>query len=86
MLSTDGGNTYTELGSGTDIENITVSLDTPVTGRIALVIVGTKPRLVLGTATIGTGEEENRLHEPAESRGAEAKLRGRSLQSRCLQL
>lgn len=58
MLSTDGGNSYTELGSGTDIENITVNLDTPVTGRIALVIVGTKPRLVLGTATIGTGEEE----------------------------
>lgn len=58
MLSTDGGNTYKELGNGTDIENIFVNLDSPVSGRIALVIVGSKPRLVLGTATIILGTDE----------------------------
>jgi len=56
MLSTDGGNSYKELGNGTDTENIFVNLDNSVSGRIALVIVGTKPRLVLGTTTIVTVE------------------------------
>ena len=35
MLSTDGGNTYKELGNGTDIENIFVTLDSPVSGKTA---------------------------------------------------
>lgn len=56
MLSTDGGNSYKELGNGTDTENIFVNLDNSVSGRIALVIVGAKPRLVLGTTTIVTVE------------------------------
>ena len=49
LFSENGGSSFTLVSEGTNINSISAQLSSPKTGRFALVIIGTKPRLILSS-------------------------------------